>query len=104
MNDKFSGLDHDHCQDGDAYIQEHLKDPQFQVAYEAEGVRIQIAEKILERRKALHITQKQLAERAMTNQKVISRIERGEVSVGVDLLQRITEALGGRVSFSMNFQ
>lgn len=103
MNDPFDGLNPDHCQDGNTYLQERLKDPQFKIAYEVEGVRIQIAEKILERRRALHLTQKQLADRAMTGQKVISRIERAEISVGVDLLQRVVKALGGEISVDMNF-
>lgn len=103
MNDNFSGLNPEHCQDGRAYLQKRLKEPDFRVAFEAEGVRIQIAQQVLERRKALHLTQKQLAERIQSGQKVISRIERADVSVGVDLLQRVATALGGKVSVSMDF-
>ncbi|MBI5427917.1 MAG: helix-turn-helix transcriptional regulator [Nitrospinae bacterium] len=42
-----------------------------------------------------------LAKKAHTTQKVISRIEHGEVSVGVDLLQRIAAALDLEVNISL---
>lgn len=103
MNDKFSGLNPEHCQDGRAYLQERLKEPEFRIAFEAEGIRMQIAQQVLERRKALKLTQKQLAKRINSGQKVISRIERADVSVGVDLLQRVATALGGKVSVNMDF-
>jgi len=77
-----------------------MEDPEFQEAYEEESLKIQIAESIRTRRKALKLTQAMLAKRVKTDQKVISRIEQGNVSVGVDLLQRIAYALGTRITFT----
>ncbi len=78
-------------------LKEELKDLEFQKAYEAESLKYEIAAKIRARRKAKKLSQQHLARLAHTTQKVVSRIECGEVSVGVDLLQRITSVLGLRL-------
>lgn len=76
---------------------QEMKDPAFRKAYEAECLRYEIAAKIRETRKNMHLTQLQLAKEASTTQKVISKIENGEVAIGVDLLQKVTQALGLRI-------
>ncbi|MBF0445707.1 MAG: helix-turn-helix transcriptional regulator [Magnetococcales bacterium] len=47
------------------------------------------------------LTQASFAKRVHTDQTVISRIERGNVSVGVDLLQRIVHALGAKITVTI---
>lgn len=81
-------------------LAEKLKSPAFRKAYQTECLRYEIAEKIRNTRKNKHLTQIELAAQAETTQKVISNIEHGEVSVGVDLLQKITQVLGLRIVIS----
>jgi len=78
-----------------------MEDPEFRHAYEEESLKIQVAEAIRHRRKAMKLTQAKLAERVKTNQTVISRVEQGDVSIGVDLLQRIAQALGANVTLTL---
>lgn len=56
-------------------------------------VRIKLAIEIYEARKLKRLSQQELARMAETTQKVISRIESGDVNVGIDLLQRIAKNL-----------
>lgn len=85
------------CINQKVILAEKLKDPVFRKAYEAECLRYEIAAKIRETRKNMHLTQMELAKEASTTQKVISKIENGEVAIGVDLLQKVTQALGLRI-------
>jgi transcriptional regulator with XRE-family HTH domain len=57
-------------------------------------VRATLVNQILERRRDLHWTQKQLAEKAGIGQAVISRIERGRLSPTIDTYARLATALG----------
>ncbi|MBF0550407.1 MAG: helix-turn-helix transcriptional regulator [Deltaproteobacteria bacterium] len=77
-----------------------MKDPEFKKAYEQESLRFEIAERVRQEREARKLSQDALAEQAHTTQRVISRIERGQVSVGVDVLQRIAGALNLRITIS----
>lgn len=101
MNKKFSGLNPQYCQDGDAYLQERLKDPAFRKAWDEESLKIKIAMKVHSQRKAKGLSQTGLAKMANISQKVISRIEHADVSVGVDLLQRIAGALGIKITLTL---
>lgn len=94
-------LNEGYLKDDMPYIETRLKDPEFREVYEEEGLKIQISEQIRRRRKAMKLTQAKLAEKIKTDQTVISRIERGHVSVGVDLLQRIAHALEAKITFTL---
>lgn len=59
--------------------------------------RIRIGNRIAELRKAQGLTQLQLSEKTGITRTHLSRIERGQYSVGLDLLQCIAENLGKRV-------
>jgi transcriptional regulator with XRE-family HTH domain len=69
--------------------------------------RIKLGVEIYNTRENLKISQQELAKKAETTQKVISRIENGDVNVGFSLLNRIADVLGfnyenwGRI-FSFN--
>jgi ribosome-binding protein aMBF1 (putative translation factor) len=89
-------------EDGDAYISECLKDPAFKEVWEEESLKIQIALSVHSRRKEKGLSQAKLAKQAKTTQAVISNIEHGEVSIGLDLLQRIAHVLDFRVSLTLN--
>lgn len=86
--------------DGEKLLKARLRDPEFKKAYEEESLKFQIAQAIYQKRREKKISQEKLAEKARTTQKVISRIEKSQVSVGVDLLQRIAHALGITVHIS----
>lgn len=56
--------------------------------------RQRIGSAIKARREALSMTQKEIAERAGLQQQNIHRIELGRYSVGLDIINRVLEALG----------
>ena len=85
---------------GRSYLKKRLKDPDFKKVYDAEKLRADIARAFKARRKEMKYTQLQLAEKAQTHQKIISRIENAETSVGVDLLYQVAIALESKIKFS----
>jgi ribosome-binding protein aMBF1 (putative translation factor) len=93
----FSQVNQDRLEPAEPYFEERMKDPGFAKAYEDETARLRIASIVREHRKHLHMSQKQLAEKAETSQKTVSKIEHGTFSIGVDLLQRVAEALDLRL-------
>jgi transcriptional regulator with XRE-family HTH domain len=56
--------------------------------------RIKLGVEIYNTRENLKISQQELAKKAETTQKVISKIENGDVNVGFSLLNRIADVLG----------
>ena len=56
--------------------------------------RIKLGVEIYNNRESLKISQQDLAKKAQTTQKVISKIENGDVNVGFSLLNRIADVLG----------
>ncbi|MBF0195874.1 MAG: helix-turn-helix transcriptional regulator [Magnetococcales bacterium] len=89
-------------EDGDAYIEECLKDPEFKKIWDEESLKVQVALRVHERRKEKGFSQTKLAKKARTTQKIISKIEHGEVSIGLDLLQRIAHVLDFRVNLTLH--
>ena len=67
--------------------------------YANAATRIRIGKRIAEIRKEQGITQDELAERTGIQRSHITRIEAGKYSVGIDLLQKIADALGKDVDF-----
>ena len=55
--------------------------------------RINLGVEIYNKRLSLSLSQQELAKKAKTTQKVISRIENGDVNIGFALLNKIAEAL-----------
>jgi transcriptional regulator with XRE-family HTH domain len=74
-------------------LREDLKDPSFRREYERYGPRLELAVEIIALRERRDMTQKQLAEAVGTAQSNISRIERGDQNLTLDLLTRIGAAL-----------
>lgn len=62
--------------------------------------RERIGQRIAQLRKEQGITQAELAERTGIQRAHITRIEAGRYSVGIDLLQKIAEALGKNVDLT----
>jgi len=89
-----------------AEIKKHSKFKRF--SEEAE-IRTRLAIEIYETRGIKKISQQELAKMAETTQKVISRIESGDVNIGIDLLQRIAKNLDFTIKnwaniFDKNFE
>jgi transcriptional regulator with XRE-family HTH domain len=75
-------------------IAEAKKDKNFQKYSEEAKVKIKFAVEVFNKREAMSLSQKQLAEKIGTTQKIISRIENGDMCVGIGLENRIIQGLG----------
>ena len=79
------------------FLQEQLKDEVFKKEWDKLELRYTIIEQFLKLRIKYDLTQKQFAERVGTTQAVISRIENGNVNIGIDFLERVAKAFGKQV-------
>jgi ribosome-binding protein aMBF1 (putative translation factor) len=68
--------------------------PEAVAELEALRLHFSLARQLAEQRRALHLTQKQLAERTGIDQAEISRIERGQANPTTATLGTLTRALG----------
>ena len=80
-----------------ALIKEQLKDEEFKREWEKLEPRYQVIKQILKLRIKYDLTQKQFAEKVGTTQAVVSRIENGNVNIGIDFLERVAKAFGKQV-------
>lgn len=71
-----------------------LSDPEVQGHYEQLKPKYQVIKQLIEQRKRLNITQKELAERLGTTQSVIARLESGKGNITLQTLERMSEVLG----------
>lgn len=74
---------------------------EYREEFERLQLQRKVAELIVNKRKEKQLSQQELAERVHTKQSVISRIENGNVSVGLQMLQRIANALGSKIDVVM---
>ena len=79
------------------FHQEQMKNLEYRKEYQRLQLQRKVAKLIIEKRQEKQLTQQELANRVKTKQAVISRIESGNVSVGVQMLQRIAQALGSEI-------
>jgi XRE family transcriptional regulator, regulator of sulfur utilization len=82
--------------DGDD-TQQRLSDA-FARHFQEEANRLTLMQQLAWRRQQQNITQCQLSELSGVDQGQISRIERGQVNPGIDLLNRLSGPLGVRVA------
>lgn len=83
------------------HLKESLKDSAFRKAWEESEFEYQIAQAVIAKRLIKKMTQKDLAKKAHTTQTVISRIENMSGNPTIDLLKRITAALGLNIRVSL---
>lgn len=83
------------------HLKESLKDPVFRKAWEESELEYQIAQAVIAKRLTRKMTQKDLAKKTHTTQTVISRIENMSGNPTIDLLKRITAALGLNIRVSL---
>jgi transcriptional regulator with XRE-family HTH domain len=74
-------------------LEEIRQDKDFKQYSDDARVKLNLADEVIKMRKANKLTQSELAKKMNTTQKVISKIENGEVDVGICLLSRISNRL-----------
>lgn len=79
-------------------VEQKARDSEFA----AEWDKRQLARRIRELREAQELTQAELATRAHTTQSAIARLESGQVTPKLDLLQKIAAAMGLRLSIEFS--
>ena len=75
-------------------LKEQMKDPEFKTEYDALSAEYQLINAILDARKAVNITQKQLAEKTGIAQSDISKIENGNANPSLKTIERIASGMG----------
>lgn len=83
------------------FLKEQLKDEEFKREWDKLELRYKVIEQILKLRIKYDLTQKQFAEKVGTTQAVISRIENGNVNIGIDFLDRVAKAFGKKVEVKL---
>ena len=85
----------------DEFEAEMLKNPDFKAEYDALEPEYDMVRQIIKARLEKNMTQKQLAEKVGTKQSSIARLESGNYNPSYQFLQRIADALGKKISFSL---
>ena len=81
---------------------EFSKSMQFRKSYMDEITRLRLAYKIMQLRKARHLSQAQLAKRMGTTQQTISRLEDSEnIRITIGTLSKLSVALKARLSIDI---
>lgn len=78
----------------DDFLKEQLKDPEVRREYEALQPEFDIIQAMIDARKSLNLTQKELSVRTGITQADISRIETGTRNPSLDMLKRLAEGMG----------
>jgi len=76
------------------HLNESLKEPEFKKEWDKLDARYKIIELFIDLRNQYKLTQAEFAKKIGTTQSVVSRIENGNVNVGVGFLQKVAEAFG----------
>jgi len=80
-------------------FEEDMKDPEFVKEYEALREEFDLAEELIKARKAVKMTQKQVAERMGTSQSQITRLESGKGTISS--LRRYANVTGKKVKITL---
>ncbi|MBO5097259.1 MAG: helix-turn-helix transcriptional regulator [Agathobacter sp.] len=79
------------------FKKELLQDPHVKAEYDALGPEFDIIQAILDARKRLNLTQKELSERTGITQADISRIENGTRNPSLNMIKRLAKGMGMRL-------
>ena len=74
-------------------MKEVVKDKKFQFYSRGSQIRTRLAIEVYKEREAREYSQQKLAKDIHSTQKVISRIESGDVNVGIEMFDRLSEKL-----------
>ena len=83
------------------YKKKWEKDPEFQKAWEKTRLEYEVARALIKARIEKKMTQKQLARKMKTKQSVISRVENAQTKPTLSFLQRLADALGGKLEVNL---
>ena len=83
------------------YRRQLIQDPEVAAAQRRLQPKLALGRQILHLRLERGWSQKELAERAGTQQANISRLENGLLNPSVDMLQRVTDALGVELTVTL---
>lgn len=78
-----------------------MKDPVFRKAWKKTRVEYEVARALISARIKNKMTQTQLAKRMKTRQSVISRVENAQTKPTLSFMQRLADALGGKLRVSL---
>lgn len=78
-----------------------LKDSQTKKAYDGLELRYQVISQLIGLRIRLGLTQAELAEKVGMHQSAIARLESGNVNPSLNLLERIANATGSRITIHL---
>lgn len=78
-----------------------MKDPEFRKAWEKTRVEYEVARALISARTKNKMTQAQLARKMKTKQSVISRVETAQTKPTLSFLQRLADALNGKLEVSL---
>ncbi len=81
-------------------LNEQLKDPSFKKEYDELEPEFAIINAIVDARKEMGLTQKQLSELTGITQADISKLENGNANPSIKTLQRLAAAMGKKVKIS----
>lgn len=76
-----------------SYLQEQLKDSEFQKEWNNLEPEFNTIQALIDTRKQKHLTQKQLAERTGIDQADISKIETGNANPSLQMLKRLADGM-----------
>lgn len=82
-------------------LKKRLQDPQFKKEYDSLETEYKIIQTIIDARKNMNLTQKELSDRSGIDQADISRIERGLANPTLRLLQKLAHGLD--MDLELNF-
>ena len=83
------------------FLKDQLKDPEFKEEWDKLELRYKVIEQLIKLRIAYKLTQAELAKRVGTTQAVISRIENGNVNVGIDFLDKVARSFNKKVDIKI---
>ena len=76
------------------FREQQLKDPEIKAEYDALEPEFDIIQAMIDARKKLNLTQKDLSERTGITQADISRIENGTRNPSLNMLKRLAKGMG----------
>lgn len=88
--------------DLDDFLAEESQDPRFAAAFADAEARTKLLSDLITCRKALRLTQREVAQRMDTTQSAISEIENGHSDLFVSTLQRYARAVTAKVRWVMD--
>ncbi|MBU1130271.1 helix-turn-helix transcriptional regulator [Patescibacteria group bacterium] len=83
------------------YLKKQLKSKTFKKEWQKTEVQYQFVRQLIKTRLKKKISQRDLAKKAQTTQAVISRIESGSVNPSLNILDKLANALGKKLTIAL---